>query len=212
MTDIYVIRHGQSLANEKDLFLGHGDMDLTELGYKQAERTSDYFSNIHVDAIYSSDLLRAYHTALATAKKKGLSVTTSKNLREIHAGKWEFMPFKEIINTYREDFLVWKNNIGFARCTGGESTIEAGQRLAAEIKRIAQENPGKTVCIFSHAAAIRMMKAVCDGCAQEDMQKIPYPSNASVSHLKYEDGILRVLEYSIDDFMGDLSTHLPANV
>lgn len=212
MTEIYIIRHGQSKANEQDLFLGHGNMDLTELGYKQAEKTAAYLDRIHVDAIYSSDLLRAYNTALVTAKRKGLPVTTSKNLREIDAGKWEYMPFNEIIQVYEEDFLVWKHNIGLARCTGGESTIEVGQRLAAEIKRIAEENPGKTICIFSHAAAIRMLKAVCDGCAPEEMQKIPYASNASVSHLRYENGQLCVLEYSIDDFMGDLATRLPTNV
>ena len=209
MTDLYLIRHGQSVGNIKDLFLGHGDLDLTDLGYEQAEKTAEYLDGMQIDAIYSSDLLRAYNTALATAKHKDLPVITSKNLRVIHAGKWEFMPYNEIIHTYTEDFQVWKDNIGLARCTGGESTMELAQRMGAEVTRIAKENPDKSVCIFTHAAAIRMLRAYCDGCAPEDVRNIPWPSNASVTHLQYDNKQLKVVAYSIDDFMGELVTRLP---
>lgn len=212
MTDIYIVRHGQSQANEKDLFLGHGDMDLTELGYRQAEKTAAYLDNIHIDAIYSSDLLRAYNTALATAKRKNLSVTTSKDLREIHGGKWELMPYHRIGDVYPEDFRVWRENFGLSRCTGGESTQELSQRIGKEVCRIAEENPGKTVCLFSHAAAIRMLKAYCDGSTPAEIQSIPWASNASVSHLQYENGHLKMLQYSINDFMGDLSTQFKNNI
>ena len=78
MTHVYFIRHGQSEGNLKHLFLGHTDLDLTDLGRKQAERVGDFFKDIHVDAIYSSDLLRAYHTACPVAKAKGLEIIKSE--------------------------------------------------------------------------------------------------------------------------------------
>ena len=95
-THLYFIRHGQSKANQINAFLGHGNLDLTTVGLTQAKLTAKFLDSVKVDAIYSSDLKRAYHTALETAKLKNLPVTTSKNLREVSAGKWEYMPFADI--------------------------------------------------------------------------------------------------------------------
>ena len=73
-TKIYLVRHGQSEGNLHDQFIGHTDIALTELGRRQAEMAAVYLESIHLDAIYSSDLQRAYDTACATAKRKGLPV------------------------------------------------------------------------------------------------------------------------------------------
>jgi len=50
-TQLYLIRHGQSEANLRDCFLGHGDLDLTDLGRRQAALTATYLQGIHADAI-----------------------------------------------------------------------------------------------------------------------------------------------------------------
>ena len=86
-TVLYFIRHGQSEGNLKDLFLGFTDLDLTELGHKQASLAASFFQDVPVDKIYSSDLKRAYHTALHTARAKGLDVHTCQGMREIFAGQ-----------------------------------------------------------------------------------------------------------------------------
>lgn len=211
-TDIYLIRHGQSIANELDHFLGHGDLDLTELGYLQAEKTAAFLKDIPIDVIYSSDLIRAYHTAEATAKIKGLPIITRRELREIDAGKWENMPFHSLPEQYPEDFHVWMTNIGHARCTGGESVLELQSRFLEEVTRIARENQGRAVCIFCHATPIRVLKAALDGCTADEIRTIPWPSNASVTHVRYEDGRLQMLQYSRDDFMGTDVTRLPSDV
>ncbi len=70
MTRLIITRHGQSIANAQYRFAGHSDFDLSEIGHKQAELAAEYISkNFTVDYIYSSDLLRAYNTALPTAKR-----------------------------------------------------------------------------------------------------------------------------------------------
>ena len=58
-TKIYIIRHGHSLGNLTRTFLGHVDLDLSDLGYKQADCTADALKNEKIDIIYSSDLSRA---------------------------------------------------------------------------------------------------------------------------------------------------------
>lgn len=212
-TQIYLIRHGQSEGNKLNLFLGHTDLDLTEEGHAQAEKTAEYLSDIHVDVIYSSDLLRAYHTAEHTAKKKGMEIVKNQNLREIFAGEWECKRFDELWEKYAEDFTnVWCTNIGRSCPTGGESVEALQKRFVSEVEKLARENEGKTIFIFTHATPIRVLKTAWDGVTLDDMKDIPWASNASVTHCEYADGVFKVLKYSIDDFMGDMATSLPSNV
>ena len=90
MTKIIVVRHAQSLANEKGIFIGHMDMDLSELGKKQAELLGKYLLDkaFPIDVIYSSDLSRAMKTAEPTAITHGLEIIPDARLREICGGDW----------------------------------------------------------------------------------------------------------------------------
>lgn len=211
-THIYLIRHGESEGNRVRSFLGHSDLDLTEKGHAQAERTAEYLDSVSVDKIYSSDLKRAYNTAYHTAKKKGMEIITSEKLREIYAGEWENIAFDELLVEYKEEYSLFRENIGLARCTGGESVAELQERFVNELKRIAAENEGKTVFVFTHATPIRATKAAFDGLALEEMQSVPWASNASVTHVECSDGEFKVVAYGINDFMGEIATALPKTV
>ena len=204
MTHIYLIRHGQSEGNLYDLFLGHTDMDLTELGRKQAERVTSYFENIKIDAIFSSDLKRAYHTACPLAEMKGLSITKCPGMREIFAGEWEGRVFSEIRqNSPMGD--IWWNDTGNARPDGGESVAELQERILAEVSRLAKENEGKTICIFTHFTPIYALKTAWAGVPVSEMKRMPKPSNASVTHVVYENGeFSELVEYANNKYLGDL--------
>ena len=98
-TRLYLIRHGESEANKIDAFAGHSQFNLTEQGRAQAQKAAEYLSTLQVDAIYSSDLPRAYQTAEPTAKRLGMEIITSKQLREIDAGEWEGRTFNDLQKT-----------------------------------------------------------------------------------------------------------------
>ena len=202
-THIYLIRHGQSKGNLKDLFLGHMDLDLSELGYQQAEKAIDYFKEIHVDVIYASDLLRAYHTACPTAREKGLPIIKSEQLRELFAGEWEGKTFAEIRKTPRGE--AWWTDTGNAHPVGGESVAELQKRIVAEVSRIARENEGKTVCIFTHYTPIYALRTAWEGVPVSEMKNMPKPSNASITHAVYENGeFSQLVEYANNAYLGDL--------
>ena len=76
-TLIYLVRHGESLGNAKRIYLGHTNLDLSDLGYIQANVTAQYLKGVKIDAIYSSDLLRAHNTALPHAQLRNLKVIDS---------------------------------------------------------------------------------------------------------------------------------------
>ncbi len=212
MTNLILIRHGESEANRMGVFAGHIDPDLQGRGVKQAELTAEYIAgNYSVDKVYSSDLKRAYRTAKSLADKLGLEIIPDVRLREIDGGKWENVKFEDIVKLYPEEFGMWINDIGNAACPDGESVAELGERIMEVLEEIAVNNVGKTVAIATHATPIRVAQGIIQTSGLGEMKDIPYVSNASVTHLEY-DGDWRVLKAGEDAHLAELRTSLPHNI
>lgn len=207
MTRLVITRHGQSIANAEYRFAGHSDFDLSEIGKAQAELTSQYIcANEKIDMIYSSDLLRAYNTAVPTAKKLGLEIIPTEQLREIYAGEWEGRTTAELAVEFEEDFGVWKNDYANSRCTGGESTAEVYDRVVATVKRLAQKHDGKTLLLSTHATVVRALCAHSLGLTADRTGEIPFTHNASINIFNYEDGKLIPEKMDIVEHLGDIVT------
>ena len=215
MTTFLMIRHGESEANRGRVFAGHMDAPLEALGLAQAKRTAEYIVRTYrVDAVYASDLRRAYDTGRCVAELLGLPVIADRDLREIDAGQWEGVAFDTLVEQFSEDYGVWMHDIGHARCTGGESVAHLGERIRGALKRIAAENEGKTVVIATHATPIRVMQCLVQAGDLARMKDIPWVSNASVSALRYdrEADEWAFLSVSEDAHLGDMRTTLAKNV
>ncbi|MDD6734900.1 MAG: histidine phosphatase family protein [Clostridiales bacterium] len=213
MTKIILVRHGMSESNRDRIFTGHTNVALTEKGIMQAKLTAKYiFNNYKVDKIYASDLQRAYNTAEETAKLFNLSVIPDKNLREIYAGEWEGKSFEFLMKEYEKDYSLFKNDVGNAVCTGGESTKHMAERIVKEIRRIVEENPGKTVMIATHATPIRAAICVFGNHTLDEMKDIPWVSNASVTVLNIDREKTEFEVVGEDVHLADLSTKLPSSV
>lgn len=212
MTKLILIRHGQSLGNLCERFLGHTDMDLSELGYKQAKITADYLKNERIDAVYSSDLMRAYNTVLPIAEQRGLTIVRDKSLREIFAGDWEGKSYIELAEMYPDEYGKWRNDIGNAHCSGGESVMELQKRIVDKIIKIAYAHPSETVCIGTHATPLRVLNAFINNIEPSRIKEIPWATNASVTVVMYDGGKMTMTDYGNDSFMGKDATALPARV
>ena len=213
MVTIILERHGQSEGNSFKLFTGHKNVNLTELGLKQVERTAEYIAeNYKVDRIYSSDLKRAVVTAKFVSDKTGIEIIENEKLRELYAGKWDGTCFDEIEKNYADDWKIWREDVGNSRCTGGESVKELGERFLGALTKIAEENDGKTVVVATHATPIRVTQCLLGGKTLDDMKNIPWGSNASLTILEYDKGNWTIVKQSFDEHLGDLLTNLPANV
>ncbi len=206
MTKFIFIRHGESIGNALRVLLGHTDLDLSELGYKQAKATSDILAKEKIDYIYSSDLLRAYNTAVPHADIRGIEVIKSEKLRELFLGEWEGKSVEEVVSRYGEMYSKeWLGNFGTFRCPSGESTVEAGQRFYDECLRIASVHSDKTVLIASHAAVLRSFFArVLDIPPEEVASKLGFPSNASYSEAYFENGKFTMGRFSVDGHLAEI--------
>lgn len=214
MTRIIMIRHGQSEANAQSRFAGHSDFDLTEIGKKQAALAAEYlYGKEKLDAIYSSDLLRAHNTALPFSHKYNLPVNDRADLRELFAGEWEGRTTSEIWEIYESDFRVWREDFSNARCTGGESVAELYGRIVAALKRIASDNDGKSILIATHATPIRAIEANSRGLGADRIHEVPFVRNAALNIFEYEDGVIRPVRTDIVDHLeGDLVTGVPRSL
>ncbi len=213
MTTLILIRHGESEANRQGIFAGHIDPDLQNKGIKQAELTAKYIiDNYEVDRIYSSDLQRAYKTAMCLAQMLDMEVIQDKNLREINAGEWEGIKFDDLSVAYPQEYNVWLNHIGHSCCVGGESVKQLGDRIMGALTKIAQENDGKTVAIVTHGTPIRVAQSIVESGTTDKMENIPWVSNASVTVFEYNNNEWKIIELSKDEHLAGLKTELPSNV
>ena len=96
MTEIIIIRHGETEWNKTGRFQGHSDVPLSEEGRAQAEALGKNLVVDHVDAIYASDLTRAMETAAPLAERFGLPVIPDPQLRELNFGAWEGRNFNDV--------------------------------------------------------------------------------------------------------------------
>lgn len=212
MTRILLVRHGESLGNEKKIFCGRTDVPLTEKGRKQARATAEYLKNTHMDAVFASPLERAFETGAEIAKYHDIPVTADQGLLEIWGGYWEEKTFPEILALYPEDRSMWNENIGLSRCTGGESVLEVQERVYAHVDKLARENDGKTILLATHAMATRSFIAKVKGLKPDEIKDLPWPTNASVTTVEYENGTFRLVEFSHDAHLKDLITTLPGKI
>ena len=207
-TEIIIIRHGESLGNSKRIMLGLTDLDMSERGYLQAEACAEFLLNERIDAVYSSDLKRAYNTAVPTARAFGLEVQGRKALREIYAGIWEAIPFSDVINNYAADFALWRDDFPSAYCPEGETVAELSKRVCDEVKRICEAHDGETVVIATHASPVRTIQIAA---TSGDASDVAFVANASINLFTYENGKLSIKQLNITDHLGDLITELPGD-
>ena len=210
MTRIILVRHGQSEANANFIFAGHSDFPLTEFGHKQAKLVAEYLAkNEKIDAIYSSDLKRAYYTAVPTAELLGMEIIKDTRLREVFAGEWESKPTSFIEENYPEDFNCWRNDFSHVRCTGGESIIEVYNRIVPAICEISKENDGRTVLITSHATVVRSFFTYAMGLPCDRTADSPAAVNASISVFEMDKGKVLSYKLNITDHLGDMISRVP---
>lgn len=86
---LYLVRHGQSVGNERQLFFGNSDHPLTDLGREQAGQAADKLREVSFTRCVSSDLSRAWDTALICAEGRGIAVEPEPDLREQDMGALE---------------------------------------------------------------------------------------------------------------------------
>ena len=124
---LVMLRHGQTDFNLGSRMQGQLDTELTELGRAQAVAAAEALAKRQPLLIVSSDLRRAYDTAVALGERTGLRVRVDQRLRETHLGDWQGMTHAEIDQKAPGARLAWREDATWAP-HGGESRVDVARR------------------------------------------------------------------------------------
>ena len=145
---IYFARHGQTDWNVEGRIQGQTDTNLTEVGRNQAIALRNYFKNIPLDTVITSDLVRAQETGKVVAESKGISIQTSKLLRERYYGNLE--------GQFISDYEIFFKDPSTIDWDISEENIEEEHEAALRFKRVIESIAAhrKHVLVVSHAAVL----------------------------------------------------------
>ena len=153
-TRVLLVRHGQSLGNAERRFGGHTATPLSDLGRAQADATARALASENINAIYSSDLLRAVQTAEPLARATGLNVEKTDAFRERSVGLMEGLTFEEAAAAHPEEYAALLRRDFDRVLAGGESYRQLLDRAGGRLDRAIEANRGGALAVFSHTGAI----------------------------------------------------------
>lgn len=193
MTTVLLARHGETDWNRERRWQGHADPPLNVAGRRQADALARALADIPIEAIYASDLSRAFETAEIVAGDRGLTVVADPELREIDVGEWEGLSTSELEERYPAGFA--RHEAGGDGWEHGESHADMSKRIVRAVMRIAASHPTGTVLVVIHGGTIRALVAAADGIDLAEYRRTHVgPVNGSVSRIAVEDGRLRRLD------------------
>ena len=193
MTKLYLIRHAEAEGNLYRIAQGQYNSIITDRGWRQIRALERRFQDIHVDAVYASDLYRTCATASAIYRPKGLELHRRRDLREICVGVWEQKTWGEIARRDPEQLEDFNRRLHLWHVEGAETPQAVQARMLAAVREIAAANDGRTVAVFSHGCAIRLTLAALQGIPLEELGRTPTGSNTAVSLLRAEGADIEVV-------------------
>ncbi|MEF7615450.1 histidine phosphatase family protein [Aquincola sp. MAHUQ-54] len=194
-TRLIAIRHGETDWNVGSRIQGHTDIALNANGRWQAERLAVALAEEPLDAVYASDLGRAYDTALAFARPRGIPVLRDAALRERQFGCFEGLSFDEIEQRWPDQALRWRRRDADFGPEGGETLSAFYQRIVEAVRRIALRHAGQSIAIVSHGGALDCLYRAATRIAL-DAPRTWQVGNASVNRLLHSEGGLTLIGWS----------------
>jgi len=148
---IVLVRHGATDWNLQGRCQGATDLELSDVGVRQAEQIAALLSRENIQAVYSSDLRRARQTAELISQPHSLPVQIEKTVRELDHGALEGLTFNEIKQQYAEFLTRWRSEPADIPVPGGERLIDVAERAWAGVERIAARHPeAQSIVVVSH--------------------------------------------------------------
>jgi broad specificity phosphatase PhoE len=156
MTEIILVRHGETKWNVQEVFRGRIDVELNETGLRQAELLAQYLGGLNIDAVYSSPLRRALKTAEIIAGYHKLKVEIAPGLIDFDFGKWQGLRLQEVKRRYKELYAEWLENPHRIKMPDGESLDKVRERVLTVVAEILAKYEG-TVVLVSHRVVNKVL-------------------------------------------------------
>ena len=187
---LYLIRHGQSTYNLENRFTGWKNVDLTDLGIRQAKEAANLLKGHHFDLAFTSNLLRAQKTLrlILDELKIDLNIIKNEALNERDYGDLVSQNKAEAAEKFgKEQVQIWRRSFDIPP-PNGESLKMTLERTLPYFNSIIKPHliEGKNIILSAHGNSIR---SIIMELSQYDSNKI----------LKREVGWCEPLVYTFND-------------
>ncbi|MBI5556342.1 MAG: histidine phosphatase family protein [Deltaproteobacteria bacterium] len=175
--NLYLVRHGETYFNLEDRI--GGDSDLTEKGLAQAQALADYFTDVSIPIIFTSNHKRTMQTASPiAARQKECSIIALPEFNEIHAGICEGMTYQEIREKMPQIANARnRNKYGYVY-PEGEGYVTMEKRVHRGLKKVFYlNNYNENIMIVGHRAVNRMILSDFVFRPKEEVPYIYMPQN-----------------------------------
>lgn len=150
--EIYLLRHGTSIANERQLVCGASDYPLSINGLKQAKNICAHLADVSFSRIYTSPLSRARNTILQLSSD--ILPELVNEIKELDTGDVSHITLKELWNADSRFRRPWLTPD--LRYPGGESFREMVERIDSWYKKILKNwLEHEKVLIVGHEGTLR---------------------------------------------------------
>ncbi|MDM0020628.1 histidine phosphatase family protein [Variovorax saccharolyticus] len=186
ITELILIRHGETDWNRELRFQGHIDVPLNDMGHEQARRLGLRLAGEPVQQLISSDLMRAQQTAAPAARQLELEILTMAALREQHFGVVEGMRADEIQTLHPrawEDWLQFREDHAMPE---GESPRQFHARIIEALGRIATAHAGQKLLVVTHGGVLDMVWRTARGLGLNGPRQSDIP-NAGFNRIRIAD-------------------------
>jgi 2,3-bisphosphoglycerate-dependent phosphoglycerate mutase len=194
MTQLLVVRHGETDWNREGRWQGHGGPGLNDLGRRQAQAIAARLSRLTFAALYTSDLGRARETAEIIAPAVRRDPVLESGLREVDIGDWRGLTRAQVRERSPDGYRRWLR--GEPGWTGGETYDEMHERVIATVQRLLAAHPSGRVLIVSHGGAVRAVVAHAAGLPRHDRRHINGAANCSLTTVATARRTLRLIGFN----------------
>ena len=156
--------HATSVDNEAGIASGHYDAPLSARGELQAAELGERYADRHLDAIFCSDLQRAYRTAEIAFPER--EIHRDSRLRECHYGEYTHR-IAEFVHSQRLDMID-------EPYPGGESLAQVKARVRAFVDDVAARYPRGVVLAIGHRSVWFALESLEKGVSLYEAAEQPW--------------------------------------
>ena len=185
MTNLILIRHGQSVYNQQNKFTGWVDSELSPIGEEEARKAGDKLRGFGFDIAYTSVLKRAIDTLsiiLDVINQKDIPIKRDKALNERNYGKLVGMNKDSARKEFGvEQVHIWRRSYDIAP-PGGESLKDTALRVIPYFEKniMLDIKNGKNVIVSAHGNSLRAIVMKLDNLTNEEVVKLEIPTGMPI--------------------------------
>ena len=202
MVRVVLVRHGETDWNREGRLQGWAPVPLNETGREQAAAAGEYLAGEYdVDAVYTSDLLRAEQTTellLDTAGATGVPVTAELAWRERHLGVYQGLTYDDAEERFPR-FGLSESAYEAAAATpeSGESLRDVADRVTTRFEEVVDARDGGTVLVVSHGGPIHVVLGHVKGMDLPDALTNHHQANCAVNEIVFDGEGIEVVHENV---------------